>query len=107
MTDEEMIASIKVLLDDERLDKYAEHYLERAKSAIVERLYPYKSDAAFEDVPVRFHANAVEIAVYLINRRGSEGETSHNESGTQRTYESAGIPNSYFRGITPFVGVPE
>ena len=47
----------------------------------------------------------VEIAVYLYNKRGAEGQIVHNENGINRTYESADVPESLMRGITPYVGV--
>ena len=106
MTDEEMAIAVKALVDDDRFDGYVAHYLEIAKGAVVSHLFPY-ADKAWEDVPEKYHARTVEIAVYLVNRRGSEGETSHSESGISRSYESAGIPKSYFIGMPSFVGVPE
>lgn len=105
MTNDAMISAVKTLVDDERFDKFAEHYLEIAKGVVTSHLWPY-ADKAWEDVPEKYHAQTVEIAVYLVNRRGAEGETSHSESGVSRSYESAGVPASMLRGITPHVGVP-
>lgn len=106
MTDVEMVTEIQTLVADERLDAFASHYLGIAKGAVISHLFPYAADAAWEDVPEKHHPRTVEIAVYLVNRRGSEGETSHQESGTSRSYESAGIPRSYFSGMVSMVGVP-
>lgn len=106
MTDEEMVAAVKALVGDSRFDGFVPHYLEIAKGAVVSHLWPY-TDKGWGDVPEKHHARTVEIAVYLVNRRGSEGETSHQESGTSRSYESAGIPKSYFVGMPSFAGVPE
>lgn len=104
--DESLKEAVKLEVGDARFDDLVPHYLEKAKREIVARIWPYDLGKTWEDVPTRFHLNAVEIAAYLINRRGAEGETSHSESGTSRSYESAGIPDSFFRGITPHVGVP-
>lgn len=106
MTDQEMIEAIQTLVDNSRFDDFAEHYLAVAQEAVVSRIYPLDDSASWSDVPEKFHNRTVEIAVYLVNRRGAEGEVSHSESGTSRTYESAGIPKSYFVGMTPHVGVP-
>ena len=57
------------------------------------------------EVPTRYETKQVEIAVYLYNKRGAEGQTSHSENGINRTYESADVPESLMRGITPYVGV--
>lgn len=106
MTDEEMAASIKALVGDARFDGLASHYLSIAKGVVVSHMWPFDDSKAWSDVPEKHHAQTVEIAVYLVNRRGAEGETSHSESGVSRSYESAGVPSSYLRGITPHVGVP-
>ena len=106
MTDQEMIAAIQALVADSRLDAFAEHYLAIAQEAVVARIYPLSDDASWSDVPEKFHARTVEIAVYLVNKRGAEGEVAHSESGVSRTYESAGIPKSYFVGMTPHAGAP-
>ena len=106
MTDEKMVAAVKALVGDSRFDGLVPHYLEIAKSAVVSRLFPY-ANRTWEDVPAKHHARTVDIAVYLVNRRGAEGETSHQESGISRSYESAGIPKRLLSGMPPYVGVPE
>lgn len=106
MTDEEMVAEVKAVLADTRLDGFAETYLGFAKSAIVSWMWPYDPEKGWEDVPERHHQRCVEIAVYLINRRGAEGEMTHSENGVYRMYDGAGVPASMFRGIVPFAGVP-
>ena len=70
---------------------------------ILDRAYPY--DTTVTEVPTRYETKQVEIAVYLYNKRGAEGQTSHSENGINRTYESADVPESLMRGITPYVGV--
>ena len=70
---------------------------------ILDRAYPY--DPTVTEVPARYETKQVEIAVYLYNKRGAEGQLVHNENGINRTYESADVPESLMRGITPFVGV--
>ncbi len=70
---------------------------------ILDRAYPY--DSTVTEVPARYETKQVEIAVYLYNKRGAEGQIVHNENGLNRTYESADVPESLMRGITPYVGV--
>lgn len=94
------------LVDDPRFDGLVPAYVALAKDAVLNRLYPFREDATWDDVPAKHHPRTCEIAVYLVNRRGAEGESAHSESGVSRSYESAGIPSSYFDGIVPFAGVP-
>lgn len=102
----EMVEMVRALVGDPRFDGLAEAYLDMAQAAIVARRWPYRDDAEWAEVPEKYHMLACEAAAYLVNRRGAEGETSHSESGTSRTYESAGLPDSMMRMVVPVVGVP-
>ena len=75
-------------------------YLRLAGDKILMRLYPY--DDTKHDVPLRYGMLQVEIACYLYNRRGAEGETNHNENGINRAYESADVPESMLKNIIPY-----
>lgn len=107
MTFEEMCDFASMLVDDARFDEFVPTYVELAKDRMLTHLFPFAKNATWDDVPVKYHARTCEIAVYLVNRRGAEGEASHSENGVSHVYESAGIPASFFAGITPFAGVPE
>ena len=79
-------------------------YLGIAAAKINEKAYPFESDYG-DKVPKKYLSNQLEIAQYLYNKRGAEGEVSHNENGINRTYESASVPESMLKGIVPFAGV--
>lgn len=70
---------------------------------IIEKAYPYND--SITEVPQRYKTKQVEIAVYLYNKQGAEGQIAHSENNVSRTYESADIPEGLLRGITPYVGV--
>lgn len=70
---------------------------------ILDRLYPF--DDTMTSIPSRYVSKQVEIAVWLYNKRGAEGQVAHSENGINRAYESADIPDSLLAGITPKVGV--
>ena len=78
-------------------------YLALAKSVVIARAYPYGTGD--EALPYPYHGLQVEIAVFMLNKRGAEGETSHSENGVSRTYETGDIPASLLRRITPMAGV--
>lgn len=78
-------------------------FLDIAAEKILDKCYPFRHDK--RDVPVRYHSTQLEIAVYLLNKRGAEGEISHNENGINRSYESASVPDSMLKGIVPFVSI--
>ena len=79
-------------------------YLDMAAAKIISILYPYGDGT--EEVPTRYLSNQIDIAVYMINKRGAEGETTHKENGIDRIYGDADIPKSLLRGIVPMAEVP-
>jgi hypothetical protein len=67
------------------------------------RAYPFGTDES--EVPARYEFLQCEIAAYLLNKRGAEGQTAHGENGISRSYESADVPESMLGAVTPFCGV--
>lgn len=102
MTNEEKLAMLETLSGETDEDILLT-FLTLAGQKVIQRAYPYKHDVT--EVPGKYATNQVEIACYLLNKRGAEGETYHSENGINRSYENADIPDSMLARITPFVGV--
>ena len=80
--------------------------IESADEKILNKRFPFGYTDEQKAVALKQYSNIeLDIAVYLYNRRGSEGQTSHGEIGVSRGYESAGIPNSFVADIVPMVKV--
>ena len=108
MTDSDKLALCRVMVGqpataDGWSDDVLNAYLTIAGKKIIERRYPY--DESVTEVPARYGYLQCEIATYLLNKRGAEGETSHSENGINRAYESASVPESMLRDVTPVCGV--
>lgn len=108
MTDVEKLALCRVMVEqpaDEEgwSDDILKSYLIIAGQKIINRAYPY--DNTITEVPHRYGVLQCEIAAYLLNKRGAEGETSHSENGISRGYESADVPESLIGVVVPFCGV--
>jgi hypothetical protein len=103
----EMLEKLKLYLnidtDDTEQDTVLLFLLDLAGNKLLERLYPF--DSTKTEVPARYQFKQIEIALFLYNKQGAEGQTSHSENGISRAYENADIPDSLMQGITPFVGV--
>ena len=99
MTDAEKIAMVKAM-SEETDDAVVSAYLALAKSKILRLLYP--NDLTAAELPNAYGYTQVEAAVYLLNKRGAEGETTHKENGIDRVYEKADLPDSLVRQIVPF-----
>lgn len=78
-------------------------YLGIAGNKICRKAFPF--DPTVTEVPEQYHFLQVEIAVYLLNKRGAEGEAAHSENGISRTYENGDVPPSMLRQIVPMCGV--
>ena len=107
MTNEEKLTMVRVMCGSTDSSDWSDDvlltYLNIAGSKIIERAYPY--DDTITDVPRRYEILQCEIAVYLLNKRGAEGETSHSENGISRSYENADIPESLIGIVIPHIGV--
>ena len=107
MTDAEKLSLLRVMVGQPNEGAWADEvltsYLSIAGRKIINRAYPY--DDTITEVPRRYGYLQCDIANYLLNRRGSEGQTSHSENGVNRSYESADVPESMLSEVTPHVGV--
>lgn len=103
MTDGEKVLALKAMVGSSDADEVLSTYLLLAGKKVIARAYPY--DNSVEKVPVEYETIQLEIAAYMLNKRGAEGETSHDENGIKRTYENADVPSSLLKAITPMVGV--
>lgn len=78
-------------------------YLYIAGNKVLKRAYPF--DDTVTEVPDRYAFNQVEIAAYLLNKRGAEGQTAHSENGISRSYEDGDVPPTLLREIIPCASV--
>lgn len=107
MTEVEKLAMLRVMVGQPNEGDWSDDvlisYLNIAGRKIINRAYPY--DDTVTEVPRRYGYLQCEVAEYLLNKRGAEGQTSHSENGITRTYESADVPESMLRDVIPRVGV--
>lgn len=102
MTDSEKMVMVTTMTD-EKDNGILSVYLTLAKDTVLKRAYPFGDYP--EEFPEKYDVIQVKIASYLLNKRGAEGETSHNENGVSRSYEDGDIPPSLLREIIPMAGV--
>lgn len=102
MTDTEKLTMLKAMTGETDEDMLSV-YLAIAANKVCRRAYPF--DDTITTVPARYDINQVEIAAYLVNKRGAEGETAHTENGITRSYEDGDVPPTLLREIVPFVSV--
>ena len=104
MTNQQMTIMLKGMVGEEA-DSVLSTYLSIAGDAIINRVYPYAKDDEELSVPRKYQLLQVNIAAFLLNKRGAEGQTKHDENGIARSYGSADIPDDMLSSIVPYVGV--
>ena len=107
MTEIEKLAMLRVMVaqpnEGDWSDDVLISYLTIAGGKILNRAYPY--DDTVTEVPRRYGYLQCDIAAYMLNKRGAEGQLSHSENGVSRSYESADVPESMLSEVIPHVGV--
>ena len=103
MTEAEKLAMLKVLVNSRfsSEDAMLTSYLALAADKILNKAYPYET---VTEVPARYHYLQVEIAAYMVDKKGADYQTSHSENGITRTYESPDVPPSMLKSIIPHCG---
>lgn len=103
MTDVEKLTALRAMVGGSDADEVLSTYLLLAGRKVIARAFPYNDELV--EVPAKYETIQLEIAAYMLNKRGAEGETAHSENGVSRTYENGDIPASLLRRITPMAGV--
>ena len=103
MTDEKKIYMLRRMMDgDDTEDGVLAVYLELAGQKILNRMYPFREGYEGLEVPDRYVMKQLDIAVYMLNKRGAEGEIQHIENGIHRNYGSSDIPDAMLKDVYPF-----
>lgn len=74
--------------------------LDSAENAILAKRYPFGTLGTLE---ARYYDLQIRLAVVMYNKRGAEGEKSHNENGINRTYESV---EELLKEVVPLTALP-
>ena len=105
MTTQKKIDMLRSMMGGDEDDSgVLEVFLELAKQKILNRMYQFETDLEYEslEVPDKYAMVQLNIAIYMLNKRGAEGEIQHIENGIHRNYGSADIPDALLKDVVPF-----
>lgn len=105
MTMNKKIDMLQAMMGGDEEDRgVLEVFLELAKQKILNRMYQFETDEEYEglDVPDKYVMTQLNVAIYMLNKRGAEGEIQHIENGIHRNYGSSDIPDAMLKDVTPF-----
>lgn len=98
MTDAEKQAMLTTITGETSTSVLAT-YLTLAEGTVLRKAFPYGTGE--EEMPEKYDRTQVEIAAYMLQKRGAEGETAHSENGVTRYYSDGDIPAALLRRIMP------
>lgn len=104
MTDLEKLVMLRSICGydvEEMSDTILTTYLNMAEGIVIRHCFPLLPNGVNAMMPEKYNTLQVQIANELIQKRGAEGEKSHNENGVNRSYETAGVSKSLLQQITP------
>lgn len=102
MTRDEIIEKVSIIANEDDV-QIINAYLDIAANKILNKAFPFM-DTSVMEVPTKYQSLWIDATVYLILKRGAEGEVTHNENGINRTWENGDLPASMLKEITPQVG---
>ena len=103
MNREQKLHYLTNLLGDDKEDEdILGVYLDLAGDKILNRMYPYKENYEGIEVPDKYAMIQLNVAVYLLNKRGAEGEIQHIENGIHRNYGSSDVPDGMLKDVVPY-----
>ena len=107
MTTAEKLEYLTSISSDEKDQSVLSNYLSMAEDIAHARVFPFgvNDEEKAGKIMQRYDRIICEIAVYLVNKRGAEGEKAHNEATAERQYENGGVPDSIMKKLIPFCGV--
>ena len=104
MTNDEKITRLAGLISPDTADtELLSVLVEQAEGIVLNRRYPFGPPEG-ATIPAQYEHIQLQIALELFAKMGAEGQTSHDENGVNRTYESADVSPSLLRRIIPVCG---
>lgn len=106
MTGSEKTTLVRSLVENDPLatDELIAVYLDLARYAMLERLYPFDVEKDETDIPSRYDSIQCELAARYFLRRGGQGELTHEENGVNRSWGSVD-DDDLLQRLTPFAKV--
>lgn len=86
----------KLLIDGSEQDALLEVLIEQAKDIVTKEYFGYADIPEQWVFPESFTYVGLEVATYLYNKVGIEGQVSHKEQGIERVYAEGGVPRHLF-----------
>lgn len=90
---------LQIDTSDNSLDDYLNDLLEEANLITLNEYYGSNQVTETSKLPYRFKYIPLDVAVFLFNKTGVEGQTGHTEQGINRQYGTSGVPTELFASM--------
>ncbi|HWT74309.1 MAG TPA: phage head-tail connector protein [Mobilitalea sp.] len=100
---DELLSNLKIYLgadyDESKDGNKLSIMLNQALAKVVNKRYPFGSTEAQKTTVLTAYSDVVfDVALFMYNMQGAEGEKSHSENGVNRSYQSI---DDLLTGIVP------
>lgn len=111
--EELLLQLIQYAADDytEEQEPFLQTLLDDALDEVANEMYPYgflsdKEEQKLKEKALKKYKSTIrKIAQYHYDKQGKEGAVGFSENGVSVSYENAGTPSSYLRGIIPIAKI--
>lgn len=86
----------KLQVTDNNQDGLLQILTDQAKDIVTKEYFGYSDIPEDWIFPESFTYVGLEVATYLYNKVGIEGQVSHKEQGIERVYAEGGVPRHLF-----------
>ena len=78
-------------------------FLNMAIKKVTKTRHPFNdvTEEQKASILVDYEDTILNVAVFIYNKQGAEGQTSHSENGVSRSYDGAGIPDCMLDDVVP------
>ena len=79
-----------------------------AQALILNRRHPYSDDPTSEEWEPRYDSLACQVAAFMWEKMGAEGQTASRENGIYRAWhaDDAYVPSGLLARVVPIAAVP-
>lgn len=96
---------LQLEIDDTSLDNYLNQLLDQSKLIVLNEYYGANEVDESSVIPYRYRYIVLDVAAFLFNKTGVEGQTGHTEQGINRQYGTSGVPAEFFANMSRKVKV--
>lgn len=99
------LQKLKIWLDISDEDTTQDNKLLLILDRAADKIKAKRNSPPADPMETRYNELQIQVALFLYNKLGAEGEKEHVENGVSRFYENADVPDSLMNDVVPLAKV--